>query len=100
MEARVCVITGYGTNSQIETARAAILAGAASADLAHFSQILSGERRIDDYNFLVFPGGFLDGDDLGAAQAAAVRWRFLKDREGVALLLSLIHINEPTTLGM
>lgn len=86
MEARVCVITGYGTNSHLETAHTARLAGADRVDLAHFSQILSGKYLLSDYNFLIFPGGFLDGDDLGAGQAAAVRWRFLKDSEGIALL--------------
>ena len=35
---------------------------------------------------LVFPGGFLDGDDLGAAQAAAQRWLHLADKAGVPLL--------------
>lgn len=84
--AKVCVITGYGTNSHLETAHAARLAGAERVDLVHFSEILARRRKLEDYNFLVFPGGFLDGDDLGAGQAAAVRWRFLRDAEGVDLL--------------
>ncbi len=39
-----------------------------------------------DYNFLLFPGGFLDGDDLGAGQAAALRWRYAKDANGRPLV--------------
>lgn len=44
---------------------------------------------LSEYQFLVFPGGFLDGDDLGAAQAAAQRWLHLSDAEGQPLLDSL-----------
>ena len=68
------VITGYGTNSHQETAHAARLAGADRADVVHFSDIVAAKVRLSEYQFLVFPGGFLDGDDLGAAQAAAQRW--------------------------
>lgn len=80
------VITGYGTNSQKETAHTALLAGCDRADIRHFSQITSGECRLSDYQFLIFPGGFLDGDDLGAAQAGAIRWRYLKNNDGLPLL--------------
>lgn len=80
------VITGYGTNSDAESAHAARLAGADRADVAHFSDLVAGRTRLEEYNFLVFPGGFLDGDDLGAAQAAAQRWRYIRDHEGRLLL--------------
>ncbi len=83
------VITGYGTNSHKETAHAARLAGADRADVVHFSDIVAANVRLSDYQFLVFPGGFLDGDDLGAAQAAAQRWLHLADAEGRPLLESL-----------
>lgn len=80
------VITGYGTNSHVETAYAARQAGADKADIVHFSDITAAKTSLEDYDFLIFPGGFLDGDDLGAAQAAGMRWRYLKDANGVALL--------------
>ncbi len=80
------VITGYGTNSHEESAHAARLAGADRADVAHFADIVARRIRIEDYNFIVFPGGFLDGDDLGAAHAAAQRWLHLSDADGQALL--------------
>ncbi len=83
------VITGYGTNSHLETAHAARLAGSDRADVVHFSDIVASSVRLRDYQFLVFPGGFLDGDDLGAAQAASMRWRHLRDAKGVPLLDSL-----------
>lgn len=80
------VITGYGTNSHKETAHAIRLAGADQADIVHFSDIVSGEKKLSSYQFLLFPGGFLDGDDLGAAQAAAQRWRYLTDEDKKPLL--------------
>mgnify|MGYP000342652333 CR=1 FL=1 len=82
----VLVLTGYGTNSHAESAHAALLAGADRADIVHFSDIVEGEARLEYYHMLVFPGGFLDGDDLGAAQAAAQRWLHLADKAGVPLL--------------
>ncbi len=85
-EIKALVIYGYGVNSHVETARAATLAGFDKVDIVHFSDILSGAARISDYGLIVFPGGFLDGDDLGAAQASAMRWRFQKDWEGNSLL--------------
>lgn len=88
------VITGYGTNSHLETAHAARLAGADRADVVHFSDIVAARVQLHDYHFLVFPGGFLDGDDLGAAQAASMRWRYLKDDKGVPLLDSLTRFLE------
>jgi phosphoribosylformylglycinamidine synthase len=83
------VLTGYGTNSHLETAHAARLAGADRADVVHFADLVACKVRLADYHFLIFPGGFLDGDDLGAAQTAAMRWRHLRCDDGVPLLDSL-----------
>ncbi len=83
------VITGYGTNSHMETAHTARLAGSDKADIVHFADIVTGKVRLEDYHFLVFPGGFLDGDDLGAAHAASMRWRHLEDTKGTPLLTHL-----------
>ncbi len=87
--ANTLVLTGYGTNSHEESAHAARLAGSDRVDIVHFSDILQAKVKLCDYNFLIFPGGFLDGDDLGAAQAAAQRWLHCKDASGKALLESL-----------
>jgi phosphoribosylformylglycinamidine synthase len=83
------IITGYGTNCEIECEYAVRLSGADQIRMLHFSALRAGEARLDDYNFLVFPGGFLDGDDLGAAQAAAQRWRYASDPRGRPLLEQL-----------
>ena len=74
---RSIVISGYGTNCEVEMAYACKLAGA-DVEIVHISELIYGEKRLDDYHFLNFPGGFLDGDDLGAAKAAANRWRYAR----------------------
>ncbi|MBO4368481.1 MAG: phosphoribosylformylglycinamidine synthase subunit PurQ [Desulfovibrio sp.] len=79
------VVTGFGTNSHVETAHTARLAGSDNVDIVHFSDLSAGTVSLKDYQFLIFPGGFLDGDDLGAAQTAAVRWRFSKDQSNTPL---------------
>ena len=88
-QVRTLVITGFGTNCEVESAHAARMAGSDVTDIVFFSDIIAGRTRIDAYNFLVFPGGFLDGDDLGAAQAAAVRWKHAKTAAGETLLAQL-----------
>jgi len=70
---RAIVITGNGTNCEMEMAHACRLAGFEAVDIVHISELLYGERRLDDYQFLNLPGGFLDGDDLGSAKAGANR---------------------------
>lgn len=87
--ADVLIVTGYGVNSHRETAHACELAGADRVEMVHFADIAQDSALILKYGLLVFPGGFLDGDDLGAAQAAAMRWRYLKDSHGRLLLDTL-----------
>lgn len=72
---RVLVVSGNGTNCERETATACRLAGAEVVDVVPIWDLLAGEALLTDYHLICLPGGFLDGDDLGAAQAAAIRWR-------------------------
>lgn len=80
------IITGYGINCEVECEHAARQGGADKTRIIHFSELLTGQARLTDYNFIIFPGGFGDGDDLGAAQAAAQRWQYAKDEAGRPLL--------------
>ena len=70
---KAIVITGNGTNCEMEMAHACRLAGFDEVDIVHISELLCGTKRLDDYDFLNLPGGFLDGDDLGSAKAGANR---------------------------
>ena len=70
---RAIVVTGNGTNCEMEMAHACRLAGFDEVEIVHLSELLCGEKTLDDYHFLNLPGGFLDGDDLGSAKAGANR---------------------------
>jgi len=70
---KTIVLTGNGTNCEMEMAHACRLAGSDVVDIVHISELLCGKKRLGDYHFLNLPGGFLDGDDLGSAKAGANR---------------------------
>ncbi len=78
VKVRAIVITGYGTNCEREMAHAARLAKCDTVDIVHLSDLLDGSVTLKDYQFLNLPGGFLDGDNLGAAQAGAHRLKYKK----------------------
>lgn len=69
------IVSGNGTNCERETTYACLAAGADRADSVPIWDLMAGEVRLTDYNWLCLPGGFMDGDDLGAARAAANRYR-------------------------
>jgi len=71
---KAIVLTGNGTNCEMEMAHACKLAGVDVVDIVHISELLFGEKRLSDYTFLNLPGGFLDGDDLGSAKAGVNRF--------------------------
>lgn len=73
---KALVITGYGTNCEMEMAHACKLGGADQVDIVHMSELIHGEYHLNDYHLLNLPGGFLDGDDLGAGQAGAHRMKY------------------------
>ncbi|MGB9599953.1 MAG: phosphoribosylformylglycinamidine synthase subunit PurQ [Myxococcota bacterium] len=76
--ANAIVISGNGINCEMEMSYALRLAGADRVDIVNIFSILSGDVNLEDYNFINFAGGFLDGDNLGSARAGAVRFRFAK----------------------
>jgi len=66
------VLTGYGLNCDIETAYALELSGARAVRV-HINSILDGTVRLEDFQIMVFVGGFSWGDDHGAGVIQAVR---------------------------
>ena len=72
---RSLVLSGNGINCELETAHANSLAGF-DVEIVHINTLMEGTKNIHDYDFLNLPGGFLDGDDLGAGKAQAVKWRY------------------------
>ncbi|MDD3844738.1 MAG: phosphoribosylformylglycinamidine synthase subunit PurQ [Syntrophorhabdaceae bacterium] len=71
------VVFGNGINCENETAHANRLAGFVP-ELVHIDEFVERPGMIHRYTFINFPGGFLDGDDLGSAKAQAVKWKYLE----------------------
>jgi len=70
----VLVLTGYGLNCDNETAYAFELAGAKAAKV-HINSVIDGSVHLEEYQILVFGGGFSWGDDHGAGVVQAVRFK-------------------------
>ncbi len=71
-EIKVLILTGYGLNCDYETAHAFTLAGA-KPGLVHINDLIDGVVSPDDFQIMVFGGGFSWGDDHGAGVIEAVR---------------------------
>ncbi|MGM0596449.1 MAG: phosphoribosylformylglycinamidine synthase subunit PurQ [Myxococcota bacterium] len=91
MKVKALVITGNGTNCEKESRHALEKAGADLVVDSNIWELLAGDYQIDDYNFILLPGGFLDGDHLGSAQAAAHRFKYGKTGELLKQLLRVIE---------
>lgn len=76
------VLYGHGINCEKETKYSWELAGA-EAELVHVNELVWGEKKLEDYHILTFPGGFSYGDDHGAGTVLA---RKLKDKRGEDLI--------------
>jgi phosphoribosylformylglycinamidine (FGAM) synthase-like amidotransferase family enzyme len=72
---KALVVSGNGTNCERETAYACQLGGADEAAVVPIWDLMAGDVRLADFQLLCLPGGFMDGDDLGAARAGANRYR-------------------------
>src|SRR5712691_4781297 len=68
--ARALVLRAPGINCDRETAHACRLAGF-ETHLLHINELIQQPERLLDYQFLLIPGGFSYGDDLGAGTLLA-----------------------------
>jgi phosphoribosylformylglycinamidine synthase len=71
MKPSILILHAAGTNRDAEAARACELAGGAP-DIVHINQLRQGERRLQEYQMLLLPGGFSYGDALGAGARMAL----------------------------
>ncbi len=67
----ILILHASGTNRDSEAARACELAGGAPA-IVHMNQLRNGERRFNQFDMLLLPGGFSYGDALGAGVRKAL----------------------------
>src|SRR6266700_1403965 len=74
MKPNVLIFSGYGLNSEEETAYGFELAGA-NIDIVHINDLIDRLYSLKSYQILAFPGGFAYGDDTGAGNAYANKLR-------------------------
>jgi len=67
---RTLILRAPGTNCDVETAFAFEQAGAEISS-AHVNELVRKEKRLADYQIVVFPGGFTYGDDISAGKILA-----------------------------
>ena len=85
------VLAGNGTNCERETAHACKLGGFDTIDIVAIWELLNGDTTIDNYDFMVLPGGFLDGDDLGSGKAQANRILHSLDKKSGKPLIDQVN---------
>ncbi len=91
---KTIIIHANGTNRDHDAALAVELAGG-HPEIVHLNQLFAGERKLEDYGFLIVPGGFSYGDDLGAG----VMWA-LALREGLGEQLEDFVASGKPVLGI
>jgi len=70
MNPKVILLTGYGINSEEETASCFRWAGA-ETEIVHINDLIDGTKKIQNYQILALPGGFSYADDTGSGNAVA-----------------------------
>lgn len=89
MKTKALVLDGYGLNCGYETAYSLKKAGA-EPERVHINRLIFGDKELEDYEMLVFIGGFSWGDDHGAGvlEACKLKYKigeqlkkFIKDRK-------------------
>ena len=88
----VCIITGFGINTDREMAQAFALAGG-RPERVHVNDLIADPARLDSFRIFVISGGFSFGDHIGSgAMLAALMTRTLRaplaafiDRGGLVL---------------
>jgi phosphoribosylformylglycinamidine synthase len=73
-EVNALILTGFGLNCDNETAHAFDRAGARSQRV-HINELIHGQTPIENFQIMVFGGGFSWGDDHGAGVVQAVRMK-------------------------
>ena len=73
--AKALILSGYGINCEHES-RYAFEKSGGVADIVHINRIIENPKMLEEYNLLVFPGGFSFGDDLGSGKVFANKLKY------------------------
>ncbi len=72
---RALILNGYGINCPVETAHSITSVGG-NAEIKHVTEVLESPKMLEEYNFLVIPGGFSFGDDIGSGKVLSNKLRY------------------------
>jgi len=75
MQCKALIFSGYGINCEHET-KFAIEKSGGIAEIVHLNYLIENPKKLEDYNFIVIPGGFAHGDDLGSGKVFANKIRY------------------------
>ena len=67
---KAIVLRAAGINCDLETEQALELAGA-KAERVHINRVIGDKSMLEEFQILVFPGGFSYGDDVAAGKILA-----------------------------
>ena len=70
MKPKAIILTGYGINCEEETSYVFEKSGA-EGEIVHINDLISGDKKLSDYQIMAIPGGFSYGDDTGSGNAFA-----------------------------
>jgi len=70
VQVKAIVLRAAGINCDMETGHALELAGAA-AERVHINRLIENKGLLDEFQIIVFPGGFSYGDDVAAGKILA-----------------------------
>lgn len=73
---KTLIISGLGLNCEKETLYSCEQSGGKEIIISHMNDFLNGDVNLKAFNFIIFMGGFLDGDYLGSARVGANRFKF------------------------
>ena len=75
MKPKVLILYGYGINCDNETEQGFKMAGA-MAEKVHINELISGEKKLKNYQIFALPGGFSFGDDISAGKVLANKFKY------------------------
>ncbi len=75
MQTKALVLYGYGVNCEQESKVSVERAGG-TAEIKHINEVIDNPKLLENYNFLILPGGFSFGDDLGSGKVFANKMKF------------------------
>ncbi len=67
---RAAVLWGYGINCDAETMHGLEVAGAIPERI-HINELISGKKKLSEYDMMFLPGGFSFGDDIASGKVYA-----------------------------